>query len=114
MPHPPHVPRTNDSAIVMSGLEAECAQLLELIRNEGEIDELISEGNFNSEYLSEAYGISGESVEAFLQYARVVFQTGLYDDSNLILFYYRAICPDEDKLLSCYWGKIAARKSSFC
>lgn len=96
----------------MKALEEGCKVLLDIVRNETESDELINAGNFNENYLNVKYGIDSEQIESFFQYARVLYQKGLYLDSNLILFYYRAICPEQDKLISCYWGKTASRK--FC
>ena len=102
------VARRDETVTVLGSLEEACGPLLDLLRNDEELNLLITESNFNMEFLEQNFGITHETLDSFYRYGKFTYDCGNYQDVIFIMYYYGLLETDPDRLFLALWGKVAA------
>mmetsp|Transcript_5359 Transcript_5359/g.11874 ORF Transcript_5359/g.11874 Transcript_5359/m.11874 type:complete len:417 (+) Transcript_5359:50-1300(+) len=92
----------------LEDLEILCGPLLEILRDEEQLQTLINEENFNQEYLFNEMGINSEAIEAFYRYGKFNYECGNYQDVIYIMLYYRELAPESPNAFYALWGKTSS------
>uniref|UniRef100_A0A7S3PJJ9 Eukaryotic translation initiation factor 3 subunit E n=1 Tax=Aplanochytrium stocchinoi TaxID=215587 RepID=A0A7S3PJJ9_9STRA len=103
------IQRRDETVHYLNELEESCAPLLDILRNEETLNQLITEENFTLEYLEQAYGINVDVVDSFYRYGKCTYDCGNYQEVIFIMYYYRLLVGENtDYSFNALWGKLAA------
>lgn len=89
-------------------LEEETEKLRNLLGDESVINNLRSDKVANLNYLKESHGVTIEMVNALYDYGLFQYSCGVYQDSATLLYQFRVLSTDNDKIASATWGKLAS------
>ncbi|KAK9127577.1 hypothetical protein Syun_016374 [Stephania yunnanensis] len=92
----------------LKSLEELAAPLISFLQNPSLINELRTDKQYNLQMLHDRYQIGPEQIEALYQYAKFQFECGNYSGAADFLYQYRALCTNNERSLSAFWGKLAA------
>lgn len=94
----------------LAELEDICSPLLTILRDEEQLQDLITKGQFNMADLQENFGIDENIVDAFYRYGKFNYEIGNYQDTTYIMLYYRELAPsDAPNAFMALWGKISSQ-----
>jgi translation initiation factor 3 subunit E len=86
--------------------EEETAHLSNLLNDEGVTSQLRSDKVANLKYLEETHGVSQQMVDALYDFGRYQYETGNYADASELLYRFRILSTDNDKVAKATWGKL--------
>lgn len=89
-------------------LEEETEKLRSLLEDQDVVNNLRSDKVANLNYLKESHGVTMEMVNALYDYGQFQYSCGVYQDAALLLYQFRVLSTDNDKIASATWGKLAS------
>jgi len=89
-------------------LEDETEKLRSLLGDQDVINNLRNDKIANLNYLKESHGVTLDMVNALYDYGQFQYSCGAYQDAAVLLYQFRVLSTDNDKLASATWGKLAS------
>ncbi|TKX24633.1 eukaryotic translation initiation factor 3 subunit E [Elsinoe australis] len=86
----------------------ECSKMQDLLSDENVINNLRSDKVANLNYLKENHGVTPEMVNALYDYGWFQYSCGDYNSASELLYQFRILSTDNDKVASANWGKLAS------
>lgn len=104
------VTRRDRVLLALEGLGEDAGPLLKVISDEELFAELREQNSFNLPYLSEAYGVTVEVVEAAYEFGKFQFDCGSYQNTASLMQVYRTLMDgaNPEREFFALWGKFAA------
>lgn len=87
--------------------EHETDKISALLQDEDVINNLRSDKNSNMNYLKENHGVTPQMVDQLYDFGQFQFQCGAYEDASELLYRFRILSTDNDKVSAATWGKLA-------
>lgn len=88
-------------------LEEETEKIQGLLTDADVINNLRSDKTANLNYLKENHGVTQEMVDELYEYGQFAYALGSYDLAAEVLYQYRILSTDNDKVNAATWGKLA-------
>ncbi|PYH40446.1 eukaryotic translation initiation factor 3 subunit E [Aspergillus saccharolyticus JOP 1030-1] len=84
------------------------AKITELLQDESVVGNLRSDKVANLKFLEEQHGVTAEMVNSLFDYGRFQYSCGSYGNAAELLYQFRVLSTDNDKVASATWGKLAS------
>ncbi|PNS21423.1 hypothetical protein CAC42_1202 [Sphaceloma murrayae] len=88
--------------------QEECSKIQDLLSDENVINNLRSDKVANLNYLKENHGVTPEMVNALYDYGWFQYSCGDYNSASELLYQFRILSTENDKVASANWGKLAS------
>lgn len=92
----------------MEQYEEETTRLRELLGNEDVVGQLRSDKVANLEFLNKEHNVTEEMVNALYEYGNFQYSCGNYGAAADLLYQFRVLSTDNDKVSAATWGKLAS------
>ena len=92
----------------MQKLQGDVQPILELVQDQGLVNNLRSEKLFTPAYLQQQYSITPANIEVLHSYAKFVYDCGQYQNASYLLASYRSLASSPDRIFSALWGKLSS------
>lgn len=92
----------------MQQYQEESAKITELLQDEAVVGNLRSDKAANLRFLEEEHGVTNEMVNSLYDYGRFQYSCGSYGNAAELLYQFRVLSTDNDKVASATWGKLAS------
>ncbi|KAF2758188.1 eukaryotic translation initiation factor 3, subunit 6 [Pseudovirgaria hyperparasitica] len=89
-------------------LEAATERISELLNDEAVVNNLRSDKVANMSYLKENHQVTEEMVNSLYEYGNFQYTCGSYGDASELLYRFRVLSTDNDKVGEATWGKLAS------
>lgn len=86
--------------------EDETAHLMNVLSDEAVTSNLRSDKVANMKYLEESHGVTQQMVDTLYDYGKFKYECGQYPDAADILYRFRVLSTDNDKVTKATWGKL--------
>lgn len=86
--------------------DEETAHIMNLLSDETVTSQLRSDKVANLKFLEESHGVSQQMVDALYDYGRFRYECGQYPEAADILYRFRVLSTDNDKVVKATWGKL--------
>lgn len=86
--------------------EEESAHLTNLLNDEAVTSQLRSDKVANLKYLEEQHGVSQQMVDSLYDFGRFRYECGSYPEAADLLYRFRILSTDNDKVAKATWGKL--------
>ena len=83
-------------------------KISELLQDEEVVGNLRSDKAANLRFLEEQHGVTNEMVNSLHDYGRFQYSCGSYGNAAELLYQFRVLSTDNDKVASATWGKLAS------
>merc|ERR1712157_357923 len=98
-------------------LEELCGPLIDFLGEEKSVNDLIREKAFNVKSLMNRNkedqdsndNIDNFNIDNLFAYCRLRYEIGFYQNTDILLSYYRMLTPDLDKKNAALWGQLSAQ-----
>ncbi|KAK4112625.1 eukaryotic translation initiation factor 3, subunit 6 [Canariomyces notabilis] len=87
--------------------EQESSKIMELLDREDVVNNLRSDKIANLEFLKREHDVTIEMVNALYDFALLQYSCGNYNDASDLLYRFRVLSTDNDKVSSATWGRLA-------
>ncbi|KAI5283773.1 eukaryotic translation initiation factor 3 subunit E [Ascosphaera aggregata] len=84
------------------------SKLTDLLENEEVVGNLRSDKVANLKFLEEQHGVTIDMVNALYDYGKFQYSCGSYGNAAEMLYRFRVLSTDNDKVASASWGKLAS------
>ncbi|KAJ5541311.1 Eukaryotic translation initiation factor 3 subunit E [Penicillium frequentans] len=88
--------------------ESQVEKITELLQDEEVVGNLRSDKAANLRFLEEQHGVTTEMVDGLYDYGRFQYSCGSYGNAAELLYQFRVLSTDNDKVASATWGKLAS------
>ncbi|KAF2085332.1 eukaryotic translation initiation factor 3, subunit 6 [Saccharata proteae CBS 121410] len=88
--------------------EDETSKILSLLDDESVVNNLRSDKVANLNYLKENHGVTDEMVNALYDFGQFTYSCGDYERASDLLYRFRVLSTDNDKVAEATWGKLAS------
>ncbi|GAM83243.1 hypothetical protein ANO11243_012290 [Dothideomycetidae sp. 11243] len=88
--------------------QEECSKIQDLLSDESVVNNFRSDKVANLNYLKENHGVTPEMVNALYEFGQFQYSCGDYNSASELLYQFRILSTDNDKVASANWGKLAA------
>ncbi|KAF2155203.1 eukaryotic translation initiation factor 3 subunit E [Myriangium duriaei CBS 260.36] len=88
--------------------QEECSKIQDLLSDESVVNNFRSDKVANLNYLKENHGVTPEMVDALYNFGQFQYSCGDYNSASELLYQFRILSTDNDKVASANWGKLAA------
>ncbi|KAI9822152.1 MAG: eukaryotic translation initiation factor 3 subunit E [Thelocarpon impressellum] len=85
----------------------ESSKITELLEEKEVVDRLRSDKIANLQFLKEQHGVTIEMVNILYDFGRFQYSCGSYANAAELLYQFRVLSTDNDKVASATWGKLA-------
>ncbi|KAI9818003.1 MAG: eukaryotic translation initiation factor 3 subunit E [Phylliscum demangeonii] len=85
----------------------ESSKITELLENPEVVNSLRSDKLANLQYLKEHHAVTIEMVNILYDFGRFQYSCGSYENASELLYQFRVLSTDNDKVSSATWGKLA-------
>ncbi|KAK3348777.1 eIF3 subunit 6 N terminal domain-containing protein [Lasiosphaeria hispida] len=85
----------------------ETSKITELLQKEEVVNNLRSDKVANLEYLKKDHNVTIEMVDALYDYGNLQYSCGNYTDATELLYRFRVLSTDNDKVAFATWGRLA-------
>ena len=82
-------------------------KISELLQDEEVVGNLRSDKAANLRFLEEQHGVTNEMVNSLHDYGRFQYSCGSYGNAAELLYHFRVLSTDNDKVREATWGKLA-------
>lgn len=89
-------------------LQEECGQIQDLLADPEVINNLRSDKNANLNYLKENHNVTIDMVNALYDFGQFQYSCGDYNSAAELLYQFRILSTDNDKVSAATWGKLAS------
>ncbi|KAI9777683.1 MAG: eukaryotic translation initiation factor 3 subunit E [Geoglossum umbratile] len=86
----------------------EASKITELLENDSVVTSLRSDKLANLQFLKEQHGVTIEMVNSLYDFGRFQYSCGSYQSASELLFQFRLLSTDNDKVAAATWGKLAS------
>ena len=86
----------------------ESSKITELLQDDNVVGNLRSDKAANLKYLEENHGVTIDMVNILYDYGRFQYSCGSYGNAAELLYQFRVLSTDNDKVASATWGKLAS------
>ena len=86
--------------------EEESEKIQGLLEDEGVVTQLRSDKVANLKFLEESYGVTVQMVDVLYDFGRFHYECGTYDQASDLLYKFRVLSTDNDKVAKATWGKL--------
>ncbi|KAJ5888027.1 Eukaryotic translation initiation factor 3 subunit E [Penicillium taxi] len=83
-------------------------KITELLQDEEVVGNLRSDKAANLRFLEEQHGVTTEMVNTLFDYGRLQYSCGSYGNAAELLYQFRVLSTDNDKVAAATWGKLAS------
>ncbi|CAP92032.1 eukaryotic translation initiation factor 3 subunit E [Penicillium rubens] len=83
-------------------------KITELLQDEEVVGNLRSDKAANLRFLEEQHGVTNEMVNSLHDYGRFQYSCGSYGNAAELLYQFRVLSTDNDKVAAATWGKLAS------
>ncbi|KAF3924143.1 hypothetical protein AA313_de0204086 [Arthrobotrys entomopaga] len=90
-----------------TALQNETAKITELLENPDVISNFRSDKMQNLQFLKDNHGVTDDMIDALLRYGQGAYSRGSYAQASDILYSFRILSTDSDKVNQATWGKLA-------
>jgi translation initiation factor 3 subunit E len=90
----------------LSKFEEESAHLTNLLSDEAVTSQLRSDKVANLKFLEESHGVTQQMVDNLYDFGRFRYECGLYPEAADLLYRFRVLSTDNDKVVKATWGKL--------
>ena len=90
----------------MNQYEESTAKLVDLLDDEGVTSNLRSDKLSNMKYLESDHGVTAQQVEDLYAFGRLQFSCANYGEAAELLYRFRILSTDNDKVAKATWGKL--------
>jgi translation initiation factor 3 subunit E len=87
--------------------EEETQKVLDLLADSEVVGNLRSDKESNMRYLKDNHGVTAQMVEQVYEYGQFEYSCGDYNHAADLLYQYRVLSTDNDRVNSATWGKLA-------
>ncbi|PGH18922.1 eukaryotic translation initiation factor 3 subunit E [Polytolypa hystricis UAMH7299] len=84
------------------------SKISELLQDDAVVGNLRSDKVANLKYLEEQHGVTTDMVNILFDYGRYQYSCGSYANAAELLYQFRVLSTDNDKVASATWGKLAS------
>lgn len=84
------------------------SKITEALQNEDVVVNLRSDKVANLRFLEEQHGVTIDMVNSLYEYGRFQYSCGSYGNAAELLYQFRVLSTDNDKVASATWGKLAS------
>jgi translation initiation factor 3 subunit E len=88
--------------------EEESSKITELLQDDAVVGNLRSDKVANLKYLEEQHGVTVDMVNTLYDYGRFQYSCGSYANAAELLYQFRVLSTDNDKVAGATWGKLAS------
>src|SRR6185312_7976568 len=96
----------------MHQFEDDTAKIVDLLHNDDVIANLRSDKVANLEFLKKEHGVTQDMLDALYAFARFHYACGNYADAADLLYKFRVLSTDNDRVADATWGKFACEMLS--
>ncbi|THY01920.1 eukaryotic translation initiation factor 3, subunit 6 [Aureobasidium pullulans] len=89
-------------------LQDECSKIQDLLADTEVVNNLRSDKVQNLNYLKENHGVTIEMVDALYEFGQFQYSCGDYNSASELLYQFRILSTDNDKVSAATWGKLAS------
>lgn len=86
--------------------EKDTEHILSILSNEDITSQLRSDKVANLKFLEESHGVTAPMLESLYAYGRFQYDAGNYQDAADLLYRFRTLSTDNDKVAKATWGKL--------
>lgn len=90
----------------LSTFEEESAHLTNLLSDENVTSQLRSDKVANLKFLEDSHGVTQQMVDNLYDFGRFRYECGLYPEAADLLYRFRVLSTDNDKVVKATWGKL--------
>ncbi|KIY03247.1 eukaryotic translation initiation factor 3 subunit E [Fonsecaea multimorphosa CBS 102226] len=90
----------------LAKFEEESAHLTNLLNDESVTSQLRSDKVANLKFLEEQHGVTQQMVDNLYDFGRFRYQCGLYPEAADLLYRFRVLSTDNEKVVKATWGKL--------
>ena len=92
-------------------LETICGPLIDFLGDEKNVNELVREKSFNLMSMQSKTDLELDNfnIDNLFAYARLRYEVGFYQHTDILLNYYRMLTPDVNKKNAALWGQLSAQ-----
>ena len=90
----------------LAKFEEESAHLTNLLNDEAVTSQLRSDKVANLKFLEESHGVTQQMVDNLYDFGRFRYECGLYPEAADLLYRFRVLSTDNDKVVKATWGKL--------
>ena len=90
----------------LAKFEDESAHLTNLLNDEAVTSQLRSDKVANLKFLEESHGVTQQMVDNLYDFGRFRYECGLYPEAADLLYRFRVLSTDNDKVVKATWGKL--------
>jgi translation initiation factor 3 subunit E len=90
----------------LAKFEEESTHLTNLLNDEAVTSQLRSDKVANLKFLEESHGVTQEMVDNLYDFGRFRYECGLYPEAADLLYRFRVLSTDNDKVVKATWGKL--------
>ena len=87
--------------------EEESEKIRNLLEDESVVTQLRSDKVANLKFLEEQHGVTAQMVDVLYDFGRYNYECGTYDQAGDLLYQYRVLSTDNEKVAKATWGKLA-------
>ncbi|EOD48105.1 hypothetical protein GTA08_BOTSDO06616 [Neofusicoccum parvum] len=88
--------------------EEDTSKILGLLEDETVVNNLRSDKTANLNYLKDNHGVTNEMVDKLYEFGQFQYSCGDYDRASELLYRFRVLSTDNDKVSESTWGKLAS------
>ncbi|KAL1885155.1 eukaryotic translation initiation factor 3 subunit E [Paecilomyces lecythidis] len=88
--------------------QEDSTKITELLQDDAVVGNLRSDKVANLKYLEEQHGVTVDMVNVLYDYGRFQYSCGSYGNAAELLYQFRVLSTDNDKVTSATWGKLAS------
>ncbi|EXJ88857.1 eukaryotic translation initiation factor 3 subunit E [Capronia epimyces CBS 606.96] len=90
----------------LAAFEEETAHLTNLLSDEAVTSQLRSDKVANLKFLEEQHNVTPQMVDKLYEFGRFRYECGLYPEAADLLYRFRVLSTDNDKVVKATWGKL--------
>ena len=102
------VKRREEVLATMQRYQEKSSKITELLQDESVVGNLRSDKVANLKFLEEQHGVTVDMVNSLYEYGRFQYSCGSYGNAAELLYQFRVLSTDNDKVASATWGKLAS------
>ena len=92
----------------MQFYQEKSSKITELLQDESVVGNLRSDKVANLKFLEGEHGVTTENVNSLYEYGRFQYSCGSYGNAAELLYQFRVLSTDNEKVASATWGKLAS------
>jgi translation initiation factor 3 subunit E len=109
---PEYAQRKDQNTEQLQQYEKDTEHILAILSNDDITSQLRSDKVANLKFLEESHGVTAPMLESLYAYGRFQYDVGSYQDAADLLYRFRILSTDNDKVAKATWGKLVCENLS--